>query len=334
MSGWIKWEKPLETDPRVLRMARKIDRRFTLFDTQVTDDTDPSNASALPAVTWVCGALLRLWSYADTHIRSDDMLEVGPDEIDQIVGLPGFSEICPSDWLEVIDEETVKLPDYQEHNGTEARRKAQVQKRVERHRNRKALQGSNADVTHKELPDLDQDLDLEKEEKDPPAPDGAGRSTPSTAQPIPDDWQPNEVNRAWLEKAGLSEVQRDEVVGEFVRWAQNSGHRKKNWDLAFSRNPAVKSAVGRARSNGGSHHGTDGYDPVAALRRHCKDGHNRSQVVEEDPVLARAADELGGMQKLRNMGERDFSRLEPALRGLYARLQRNGAPGVQPERRS
>lgn len=81
------------------------------------------------------------------------------------------------------------------------------------------------------------------EQRRPRAPlNGAAR-----ASPIPENWEPNETNRQWLLDAGLSSDQQAEVVGEFVRWARNSENRKSNWDLAFSRNPAVKSAVGRAK---------------------------------------------------------------------------------------
>lgn len=75
---------------------------------------------------------------------------------------------------------------------------------------------------------------------------GAARASPT---PIPDDWEPNELNRRWLAEAGLTIEQRKEVVREFVAWAKHSGRRQANWDLAFSRNPHVKSAVGRARAN-------------------------------------------------------------------------------------
>ncbi len=148
MSAWIKLEKSIDSDPRVLRMARKLERRFSLVENGVTQDSDSCNACALPGVTLVVGALSRLWTYADTHIRHDDVLELGPDEINLLVGVPGFVEMCPTDWLEPIDEESVKLPNYQEHNGVEAKRKALTQKRVEtlrkRNRNAVALQECNA----------------------------------------------------------------------------------------------------------------------------------------------------------------------------------------------
>lgn len=128
MSGWIKWEKDLENDPRVLRMVREL--KLTC------------NAPALPErtfVTLVSGALLRLWSYADTHIREDDTLDLGAKDLDGYIGVDHFCSVLPADWFKEIDENTVELPGFQAHNGVEARKKALTQKRVETHRKRKGV---------------------------------------------------------------------------------------------------------------------------------------------------------------------------------------------------
>lgn len=128
MSGWIKLEKDLLTDPRVFRIAKRC------------------NASALHGVTLVLGGLAHLWMLADTHIGQDDILPLGIDEINEIIGVQKFCEMLPPDWLQVIDSNHVKLPAFHDHNGTEAKKKAQTSKRVQRHRiraNDKALQPSN-----------------------------------------------------------------------------------------------------------------------------------------------------------------------------------------------
>jgi len=124
MSGWIKVEKDLETDPRVLRMAKALCNASALQDLQ------RRNAS----VTLVCGALARLWIYADSHIRDDDTLDMGAAEIDEWIGIPNFCSTMPADWLLQVDESTVELPGFQEHNGVEAKKRALTQKRVAQHR--------------------------------------------------------------------------------------------------------------------------------------------------------------------------------------------------------
>lgn len=141
MSGWIKWEKSLETDPRVLRMARELQQMI-------------GNACAFPPVTLVCGALIRMWSYADSHIRSDNTIDMSLRELNEVIGIAGFCEMLPADWLREKNEKTVELPNFQEHNGVEAKKRALTQKRVAQHRNKVKRKS----VTPA-LPDQDQDQD-------------------------------------------------------------------------------------------------------------------------------------------------------------------------------
>lgn len=136
MSGWVKFEKDLETDPRTQRVAKAIAAHLSM--------SDGSNACALLAVTLVCGALTRLWIYADSHIRSDDTLGAGVDALDEWIGIRGFCAMLPPDWLIVIDENNVELPGFQSHNGVVAKKTAQTQKRVSNHRTRQALKDRNA----------------------------------------------------------------------------------------------------------------------------------------------------------------------------------------------
>lgn len=167
MAGWVKWEKDIETDPRFVRMVRKL--------------RDTCHAAALPQaaiVTLASGALLRFWSYADTHIRMDDTLDLGLADIDDLVGVPGFAASLPEDWLRVIDDTTVELPGYQEHNGVEAKKRDLNQKRQERHRSR----AHNARVTQQRdacvntaLPDQTRPDQKRPDQEEPPLPPTGGR---------------------------------------------------------------------------------------------------------------------------------------------------------------
>ena len=145
--AWIKFEKDLLTDPRVLRIARTLQARWKLYEKTVEGEGfEICNDVALPAVTLVCGGLVRIWSLADTHLGEDDILPLGFEELDEVVGIPGFCLLLPEDWIVEVDEGSVKLPDFHAHNGTEAKKKAVTQKRVERfrERNNKALPVRNA----------------------------------------------------------------------------------------------------------------------------------------------------------------------------------------------
>jgi hypothetical protein len=125
VSGWIKLEKDLREDLRVKRIAGQLIK------------CGVCNAPALRpavAVTLVLGALAQLWMHADSFAREDDTLDITRHEIDELTGIQGFAQFLPADWLEILDSERVKLPGFQEHNGTTAKRKDQTAKRVSKHR--------------------------------------------------------------------------------------------------------------------------------------------------------------------------------------------------------
>ena len=204
MSGWIKIEKDLESDPRVLRLAKNIEAELIAFRPEDSDSGtyDPCNAYALPAVTLVCGALTRLWIYADSHARKDDTLDLGPDELNKWLGIPMFCELMPPDWLVILDERRVELPGFQEHNGTIARKRALTSKRVAQHRvntKRGGVTGSNADA----LPDQDQ----------------------TKTRPRP---RPQEKTELSSPQAGPTE--RDEVAEVFEHWRTTWNHPRAALD--------------------------------------------------------------------------------------------------------
>ena len=167
MSGWIKWEKDLKDDPRVLRMASRM-RNAVVTHGEALMVTEVFGDEMFVALA--LGGLGKLWGYADTHVRDDDTIELGVDDINKVVGIKGFAQFLPEDWLQIIDPETVKLPGFHVHNGTIAKKKALTQKRVAKHRENVTLDAlkserkSNARVTLDKLPDQDQDLDKTKTE--------------------------------------------------------------------------------------------------------------------------------------------------------------------------
>lgn len=143
MSGWIKWEKDLETDPRFLRIVRELGKRWC--NAPALQGSGVCNAPAFTNSV-AMGALLKMWAYADTHIRQDDTLDMSPAEIDELVGIEGFAALLPADWLRETEDARIELPGYQSHNSVEAKKKAQTAKRVAKHRATRR----NADVTHEQ----------------------------------------------------------------------------------------------------------------------------------------------------------------------------------------
>lgn len=134
------------------------------------------------------------------------------------------------------------------------------------------------------LSDTNTNTDTNSKDKEPDALTRA-RSAPEYMR---SDWQPNEANRKWLEDSGLTPSQIESVTAEFVLWAVNSEHRKteRNWQIAFARNPKVKSAIG-----------------AAATRAQAKDAQRASD--EHADVLYLAG--IMGMTKLDGETERVFA---------------------------
>jgi hypothetical protein len=119
MSGaWIKVRTVLPTDGRLRIASRKCH-----------------------ASTVTCfGALVTLWCLADSHGDENGVLNgYTADDVDALIGVPGFCNSLPSDWID-LSGEFVKLPDYQQHNGSTGKSRSQATKR-------KTLSRSNRDTS-------------------------------------------------------------------------------------------------------------------------------------------------------------------------------------------
>lgn len=103
MAGdWIKVQKSTPNDPRIVRMssALKADRYRTL------------------------GGTIAAWILFDDH--TDDGMIVGytPDVLDELIGFPGLAKAMESvGWLE-IGENYLRVPEFEQHNGQSAKRRA------------------------------------------------------------------------------------------------------------------------------------------------------------------------------------------------------------------
>lgn len=140
MSGWIKVEKGLTETIRFKRIVRK------LRDSSNALRGVTQNPEAF-AVTVVLGAIVRFWIYADSHIRDDDTLEITLDEINEIVGVDGFAQALPAEWLQVIDAERVQLPNFLDHNGSSEKQRRDNARRQAEYRHRRDSRNVTRDVT-------------------------------------------------------------------------------------------------------------------------------------------------------------------------------------------
>ena len=127
VDAWIKLRTKLPKDGRLRVASRKCHAPSV---TDVASESVQRNA----LVTLTLGALVRLWCLADEHADEEGVLfGYTPADVDAEVGVPGFCASLPADWVDLTGE-WVKLPDYQEHNGTTGKSRAQATKRKQKER--------------------------------------------------------------------------------------------------------------------------------------------------------------------------------------------------------
>lgn len=188
MSGWIKFWKDMPSDPRVMSAAAKLAERYSLARRAGSGAcVDLSKTETCNA--WrnaVTGALATLWCYADEHIRDNDSLPLTSQTLDAIVGLEGFFDVMPREWIDELDDGSIVLPGYCEKNSLIAKRKRTIKSnaRVTQWRRAKKANGNGVTVEHatqcNAAGDLDQDLYQDKEKiKNPSA-----SSTPANGQRV------------------------------------------------------------------------------------------------------------------------------------------------------
>lgn len=193
MSGWIKLDKDMLDDPRLISAASRLAARYIMAArTSGRGGRDLSHAEELRfACNALRGALVTLWIYADTHIREDDTLAIGGlQAVDALVGIEGFCALLPTDWVQELDDGAVQLPGYCAKNGLIAKRKRAADSKVRvaryREKERRVSGVHNAERTQPVTPQqvndvtrynvvtksVDQDLDLDPKTKSPPQFDG------------------------------------------------------------------------------------------------------------------------------------------------------------------
>lgn len=142
--AYIRLDKDLVNDPRLFALAEQLGNSLR-FSSAAGEFSSHANRNALRNA--LLGALVTLWCYADTHIRSDDTLPISLSSLSDVIGLPvEFLQHLPPDWLTIRPDGTVKLPGYIEKNGiiSKNRRREQTRARVARWRQKNDRRG-NAD---------------------------------------------------------------------------------------------------------------------------------------------------------------------------------------------
>ena len=103
MAGdWIKMRVCLQKSPQVIRLAGDLNK----------------------SKNEILGTLFALWCLADEHSQ-DGVIKFGIRHLDAELGIAGFSEALISvGWLEPTGENSIRLVNFEEHNGQTARKRA------------------------------------------------------------------------------------------------------------------------------------------------------------------------------------------------------------------
>ena len=227
MSGWIKMGVHLRTHPKVVRMASAL------------------RADRLRVV----GGLWAVWCIFDAH--TDDGLLEGYtlQAIDDDLGWKGFASAMQSiGWLEVCDGGLL-APDYDEHNGPSAKRRASETKRkaesrqeasddrtkaerIADNKRKKSGQMSASDADTLRARE-EKRREEEKEEHTPPA----SRVPPGRrGSRLPPDWTPGDSGFAFASQHGLANGKAHAELERFRdHWAAKTGQgaTKADWQAAW-----------------------------------------------------------------------------------------------------
>lgn len=110
MGGYIRFDKDLADDPSLMSAAEILARDWTIANSSGPLSAAGNRVTLRHALR---GVIVTLWTYADTHIFSDDSLRVTLDGLAAIVSCPvAWLKVLPEKWLRVRDDGYVVLPNY------------------------------------------------------------------------------------------------------------------------------------------------------------------------------------------------------------------------------
>lgn len=166
MAGdWIKMGKDLLTHPKVVRMSSAL------------------RADKLRTV----GGLFAVWCLFDTHSVDGQLSGYSAETIDDEIRFPGFCEaMAQVGWISFDDEGAV-LPDFDEHNGQSAKRRAQE---TDRKRNERKTSACDADKKRTRE-------EKRREEKNSPSLRSGESAKPRAARKCPESFVITDDLKAW-----------------------------------------------------------------------------------------------------------------------------------------
>lgn len=214
MAGdWIKMRSELQSHPKVVRIL------------------SATNSDKFRVI----GGLHAVWAVFDTHSVDGKLSGYTPATMDHIIGWQGFSEAMVAvGWLLFDGDQTLALPEFGEHNGQSAKRRAEDQKRK---RNVRVSSGNDADNLRTES-GLDKREDKDKEKSRSDKADRISRSVeidtwldslPEGQDPIPAD----DPIFDYAKKTGIPFDYLDLAWERFAQDYRSKHKRQKDWPGTF-----------------------------------------------------------------------------------------------------
>lgn len=214
MSGnWIKMGVGLRTHPKVVRMA----------------------ASLKSDRLRVIGGLHAVWSIFDAHTEDGSLDGYTLQAIDEDLGWRGFAKAMQEvGWLEV-DAEGVHVPEYTEHNGSTAKRRAQETSRKGSARKKSAPNApespQNIRCESGQVSASDADKMRNREEKrreepvETPSQEERGERLGARPLAIPAHWAPSAEDREWAEQE-RPDLAGDPLIAMTIKFRKHHGEKK------------------------------------------------------------------------------------------------------------
>lgn len=205
MAGdWIKMRGNLWDDPRVSKLC---------------DVTDQSEAAIVGGLYWI-------WATADQHTEDGVMPGLTLRQIDRKTGIQGFGDaLCNIGWL-ADHPEGVRIVNFEEHNGTSAKRRCTDAQRKANVRN---VSASDADKKQTEAgqktPTLGAREREEKEEEKREEKTG-GDAPRKRSTPPPQVAKPDDVDQqTWTDWLALRKAKRAPVTETVVNGARGESEK-------------------------------------------------------------------------------------------------------------
>lgn len=228
--AWIKMRTDLRTNPKVVRIASAL------------------GADRLRVI----GGLWSVWSIFDTHSVDGTLVGYSFAAIDEDLAWPGFAAAMAAvEWLIEVEGEGLEIPEFDEHNGASAKRRATDTKRkADARKDDPGARGSWNDGGKDSASDADkkpprEELDKRKRKKVIPPNPPAGGSSIGPAQGFVEFWDAwprsdrkggkAECVKVWEEKA--LEIEAPAIVAHVCAMAKTEGWTKQNGEYVPA--PAV-----------------------------------------------------------------------------------------------